>query len=277
MPIKWLKKRFDKNKDELEITPDRIRKCEVYYIPCDMIRPNTLRSRSDFDEDKLVTLAYSIKKYGIIEPLSVRETDEDDAYDYELIVGERRLRAARIAGLYAVPCIITEADERFSAEISLIENLYRDDLDCFEVAFALKRIAELSEDSLEALACRLNISKEDIAKKLHLLDLNFEERQILLDCGVSEDICAEIGKISDIDRRAELIKLISQGSVTEADARSYIMSLSQKRGGEPSRDVSALIKGIRRKIEFFDRRGKRARMSVSEDGDLISINIRINR
>ena len=274
MPIKWLKKKFTKD-DDAEIVADVIRKCEVYYIPCDRIRPNALRSRSDFDEDKLITLACSIKKYGIIEPLCVRRTDEGDAYEYELIVGERRLRAARLAELYSVPCIIIDTDERFSAEISLIENLYRADLDCFEVAFALKRLTELSEDSLESLACRLNISKDDIAKKLCLLELSFEERRILLDCGVSEEICAEIGGISDINKRTELIKLISQNGTSDKTIRSYIASFSRAQAYESSREINALIKGIRRKVELFDRRGKKVRMNVSNDGNSISIDIRI--
>ena len=80
MSIKWLKGRFNKNKGYEEDNIETIRKCEVLYIPCDKIRPNALRSRSNFNEDELVALAYSIKKYGIIEPICVRSTDEEDSY-----------------------------------------------------------------------------------------------------------------------------------------------------------------------------------------------------
>ena len=274
--MEWLKRRFIRNKCKEENTVDRIRKCSVYYLPCDSIRPNALRSRSDFDEDKLVKLAYSIKKYGVIEPLCVRNTDEDDAYDYELIAGERRLRAARLAGFSTVPCVIIDVDERFSAEISLVENLYRDGLDCFEIAFALKRITELSEDSFDSLAQRLNISKEDITRKLYLLELSFDERQILLERGVSEEICSDIGRISDAERRAELISLISENNASDADVRSYLGS-AKSGGREIPRDVSALIKGIRRKVELFDRRGKRTDTSVSENGSSVTITVRVNK
>lgn len=275
MSIKWLKGRFNKNKGHEEDNIETIRKCEVLYIPCDKIRPNALRSRSNFNEDDLVALAYSIKKYGIIEPICVRSTDEEDSYDYEIIAGERRLRAARLAELYAVPCIIVDADDRFSAEISLIENLYHENLDCFEVAFALKRITELSESSFESLACRLNMPAEDIIKKLYLLELRFEERQLLIERGASEDVCSEIGKISDLKRRDELMKLISKSDAYGDAICSYIEPSCEYRSS--TRDISAFIRGVRRKLSFFDRRGKSADMKISENDDSVLITIQISR
>ena len=280
MNIKWLKDRLKRN--DLDETEEfALKKCAVYYIPCDKIRPNALRSRSDFDEDKLVTLAYSIKKYGIIEPLCVRTADEDDTYDYELIYGERRLRAARLAELSAVPCVVVDMSAEFSAEISLIENTFRSDLDYFESAFALKRLVDASGESFEALACRLNISQEDILKKLHLLGLSVEERQILLENRVGEELAVEIARISNDSCRAEILELISQSSAPESDiamrVRSCRSDFSRGTVRELPRDVSAIIKGIKRKVELFDRSGRRSEIKVSNDGDSVSINVRIKR
>ena len=94
--MKWFKG-LQKAKFDYDYEDIIIEKTSVYYIPCERIRSNAMRSRNDFNEDKLISLAYSIKRYGIIEPICVRKTELDDSYDYEIIVGERRLRAAAMA------------------------------------------------------------------------------------------------------------------------------------------------------------------------------------
>ena len=106
----------------------------VLQIKTDDIRPNRSQPRAEFDQNGLIRLADSIRRYGIIQPLTVRRAESDDIYRYELIAGERRLRAARSLGYLTVPCIIVEADEKLSAEMAIIENLLREDLNMFELA-----------------------------------------------------------------------------------------------------------------------------------------------
>ena len=108
----------------------------VRYIPASEIRPNPRQPRRHFAEDGLRELAASIRAYGILQPLTVRRIQQG----YELVAGERRLRAARMAGLREVPCLVAQVDEEDSALLALIENLQRRDLDCWEEAEAIARL-----------------------------------------------------------------------------------------------------------------------------------------
>lgn len=108
----------------------------VQYIPLGRIRPNPQQPRRSFDEEGLAELAASIRSCGILQPLTVRRAGEG----YELVAGERRLRAARIAGLREVPCLVAQVGEEDSALLALMENLQRRDLDCWEEAQAIARL-----------------------------------------------------------------------------------------------------------------------------------------
>ena len=135
--IKWMNRMFGKENKECE--DDTIEKASVLMIPCDAIRPNCARARASFSEDSLLKLASSIKRYGIIQPLCVRKAELDDIYNYELIAGERRLRAAKLLGHYCVPCVVNDVDEEDLAFISIAENILREDLNMFELAYGLKK------------------------------------------------------------------------------------------------------------------------------------------
>ena len=276
--MKWFKG-LQKSNNALEGSDKIIEKTTVYYIPCDKIRSNAMRSRSDFDEDKLVSLAYSIKKYGIIEPLCVRHTDFDDSYDYEIIMGERRLRAARLLEMSAVPCIIFDVPSEISAEMSLTENIFHVPLDYFEEAFALKRLCDVYEDSLEDLAARLSMSNNELVRKIRLLDLDFAERQMILECNLSEDNAAKISRISDKTVRHSLVKTIENENMSNFDAAKYISyALATERNDEtsiPTRDVTSAISGIRKRVDFMNRHKKRAEMAVENRSGEIEIRIKI--
>ena len=110
----------------------------VRYISLTQIRPNPQQPRRSFDEAALRELADSIRAYGILQPLTVR----DKGGYYELVAGERRLRAARMAGLETVPCLETAADDRRSALLALVENLQREEMNCFEEAEGYRRLIE---------------------------------------------------------------------------------------------------------------------------------------
>lgn len=278
--MKWLK--IGKTqRNNFEYRKELVRKCSVYYISVDSIRPNAMRSRCDFDEDKLVLLAYSIKKYGIIEPLCVRKTDSEDSYDFELISGERRLRAAKMADLVTVPCIIVAAEQGIAAELSLIENLYSEALNYFEVAAALKRIVELGEGSFEDLAARLSMPKSELLKKLWLLELDYNERQLLLNSNISEDQAVKIARIQDSSRRLELISQLSAENVENINGlinRSFNLADESNFESKPDmpRDVNSVIKSIFSKIAFLNRRKKRAKINITQDSNCITAEIRIN-
>ena len=167
--FKWINKLFGKENTRGEGLA--IEKCAILNIPCDNIRPNRARPRAEFCENDLLKLAASIRKYGVIEPLVVRKTDADDIYEYELIAGERRLRAARLLELYCVPCVVVYAGDTLAAELSLVENLARTDLNALEIAYALRNYCEDNELSQDDAAKRLFLSQSFISGKLNLLSL----------------------------------------------------------------------------------------------------------
>ena len=147
----------------------------VIYLSIDKIRPNPAQPRRYFDEKSLNELSQSILRYGILQPLTVRR----GAQGYELIAGERRLRAARLAGLREVPCLLARADEENSSLLALIENLQRRDLHWFEEAEALSRLISTYGLSQEQAAERLGKSQSAIANKLRLLRLSPECVELL--------------------------------------------------------------------------------------------------
>ena len=286
-----LTKRFKRKKKpekELSLNEQLIEKCPIYHIPCDAIRSNTLRSRSLFDEDKLINLAYSIKHYGIIEPLRVRETDAEDSYDFELITGERRLRAARLAGFTSVPCYILNVNQELSSELSITENISSEPLNYFELAVALERLIEYG-DSVEALASRLSLPQGEITKKLWLLELSYDERQRLLNSNISEKNAVAIAQISDKARRAEIIDYICTENMSENAASEYLASstlnltnsANSVSGASASvqrlpRDVNSAIKGITSRVALLNRHKKRADLKITHHDGFIVAEVRIS-
>ena len=154
----------------------------VVHLPILSIRPNPSQPRKVFDPAGLQELAASILQYGVLQPLTVRRRDGS----YELVAGERRLRAARLAGLSEVPCIVMALDEEQSGMLALVENLQRRDLDFIEEAEGLARLMRLYGLSQEQAAMRVGKSQSAVANKLRLLRLPEEALELLRKNGFSE-------------------------------------------------------------------------------------------
>ena len=152
------------------------------YLPISQIEPYANQPRRHFDEEALQDLADSIREHGIIQPLTVRRLSS--GY-YQIIAGERRWRAARIAGLAEVPAIVIEADDRKMTELSLIENLQREDLDPIEEAEGYKTLMDNYHLTQEEAAERVGKSRSAVANSLRLLGLCPEVRQMLQNGGLS--------------------------------------------------------------------------------------------
>lgn len=181
----------------------------ILQIRTDSIRPNHAQPRARFDHNSILRLADSIRRYGILQPLTVRRSPDDTIYDYELIAGERRLRAAKMLGYYTVPCILIEADERMTAEMAIIENLLREDLNMFEQAYGFQKLIENHHLTQEDVARRLSLSQSAVANKLRLLKLSLEEQNLILECALTERHARALLKISDPAVRSELIRKIA--------------------------------------------------------------------
>ncbi|MCS7316974.1 MAG: ParB/RepB/Spo0J family partition protein [Candidatus Dojkabacteria bacterium] len=171
------------------LNPDNKDKPEIKYnssfefVPVDALRPNSLQPRIDMNVEKLKELSKSIKEKGVIEPLLVSKIDENL---YEIIAGERRWRAAKMAGLKTLPVIIKEVTEVEKLEIALIENIQRQDLNPLEEALAIEQLNSTFGLSHEEIATKLGISRPAVSNKLRLLNLPEEIKKGILDGKISE-------------------------------------------------------------------------------------------
>jgi len=176
----------------------------VVEISINEIEPNSDQPRKKFDEEKLQQLADSIKEHGIVQPVIVKK----DGDVYKLIAGERRWRAARIAGLKTVPAITREFSEREIMEISLIENIQREDLNAIEEAFAYKRLIEEFNMTQEEVADRVGKSRSAVANLLRLLNLDDRVKGYVVDGVLSEGHGRAMIAIAKGDIQYEVAKKI---------------------------------------------------------------------
>lgn len=188
---------------------------QIVSLEISSILPNPNQPRKSFSEPSILRLADSIRQFGIIQPLTVRKLGQY----YELVAGERRLRAAKELGWKRVPCIITNTTDEQSAQLSIIENLIREDLNIFEQALAIESLIDTYEMTQEQIAEKLSASQSYIANKLRLLRLSAEEREIILANQLTERHARALLRINDANtRKSFLAKIIkSQLNVTSTE------------------------------------------------------------
>jgi ParB family chromosome partitioning protein len=205
----------------------------LFYCGIEEIMPNRSQPRKHFDESKLQELAESIKEKGVLEPLIVRKVDQG----YELIVGERRWRAAQKAGLKEVPVLVKEVEGQEALELSLIENLQRENLNPVEEAEAFKRLTEEFNISQVELATRIGKDRTTIANALRLLKLPSEVRNQLLQNRITSGHARAILILETKEKQKELCSLIIQRglSVREAEALAKRWSEKSKKSTAASR------------------------------------------
>ena len=268
---------------------DDIPHSAVLQLKSDEIKPNRAQPRADFDNNSIIRLADSIRRYGILQPLTVRRTSEDDSCPYELISGERRLRAAKLLGYLTVPCVIIEADERMSAEMAIIENLLREDLNMFEKAHGFKQLIENYGLTQADVARKMSLSQSAIANKLRLLKLSYEEQRLIIETGLSERHARALLGIDSKDTRLEIIKWAATGKQNVANTEEYIEKLLQKAQKEQNSknnsekdtetdNKSAFLDAIsvfKERIEDLKKLGNNASISVLEGENEIDVRIKI--
>lgn len=179
---------------------------KLVEIPITCIRPNRSQPRRVFAEDELCSLAQSIASNGILQPLTVRRVSQSE---YELIAGERRLRASIMVGLQKVPCIVMKCSDRQSAVYALLENLQRADLNMFEEARAIRKLILDCSLTQERVAKQLGKKQSTIANKLRLLRLNEEEQEKIIDAGLTERHARVLLKLDGEQRKQVLEKAVS--------------------------------------------------------------------
>ena len=192
---------------------------KIIEIPLVQIRSSKTASRKDYSRDKLNELAVSIEKNGIIQPLTVRKVTN---MEYELIAGERRLRAAAICGLSTVPCIIVSCSDTQAILFSLTENLQRSELNFFEEAEIIKNIISCCHITRQELAVHIGQRPSFVTSKLRVLDLSFDERKIILKAHLTERHVKAILKISDETERRIVLSEIVENNMNVTQSEEYI-------------------------------------------------------
>lgn len=194
----------------------------VVFLPVRSIRPNPGQPRRVFDQTGLQELASSILQHGILQPLSVRRVGTA----YELIAGERRLRAAKIAGLEEVPCLLMAMDESQSGMAALVENLQRRDLDFIEEAQGLSRLMQLYGLSQEQAALRVGKSQSAVANKLRLLRHSAAVLDAIRQAGLSERHARALLKLTREEDKMAVIQVIVERELTVAKTEAYLEQLT---------------------------------------------------
>ena len=190
----------------------------VMFLPARAIRPNPAQPRKIFREEALEELADSIRQHGILQPLSVRRVGAT----YELIAGERRLRAAQRAGLAEIPCIIMSMDEKESGMAAMVENLQRQDLDFIEEARGISNLMEQWCMSQEQVARILGKSQSAVANKLRLLRHSGPVLTAIREGGLTERHARALLKVPTEEEKLEVIAIVVQMGMSVARTESYI-------------------------------------------------------
>ena len=223
--------------DSKHITPE-IKKDSVFYVEINKVRPNPQQPRRDFDNEGLKELAKSIRKYGVLQPLLVSKVEEEsnrgmDVY-YQLIAGERRLRAAKLAGLPNIPVIIREdlspegVDKRTSLEVALTENVQRTDLNPIEEAEAYGRLSKEFGLTQKEIADKVSKSREVVANAIRLLGLPKDIRDSLRSGKLSRAHARALLSFSDESKQREMYQQILAGGVSSKEVESIASRTSAK-------------------------------------------------
>ena len=250
---------------------------KVVSIPVGEIVPNPAQPRKLFDSQALFELSESIARYGIIQPLSVRKIGKQ----YELVAGERRLRAAKMAGLTEVPCIILELSNEDSSVLALIENIQRRDLDYIEEAEALAKLIKDFGMSQEEAAKRISRSQSAVANKLRILKLSPEILYVLRESGLTERHARALLRLPTEELRQQALEHMVVHQLTVAKSEEYIEDLldaakeedESARKKKPSyiiKDVRLFLNSINRSLGIMRDSGVAAVYDKSEtDEDII--------
>ena len=250
----------------------------VLFLSVTSIVPNPDQPRRDFSENALKELADSIREHGILQPLSVRRIPGG----YELISGERRLRAAKLAGLKEVPCIVVTVDSEGSSLLALVENLQRRDLDFVEEAAALARLIQTYGLSQEEAARRIGKSQSAVANKLRLLRLSPEVLNLLRTHNCTERHARALLRLEDPELRLEAARLLIDRGLTVALWVPLVLvlltcpsALPRKRPGYVVRDVRLFLNTVTRGLSIMKNAGVDAACDRKETDDSILLTIRI--
>lgn len=224
---------------------------QIFFLALDEITPNPAQPRKYFDPLDLKELADSIIRYGILQPLTVRRSK----WGYELVAGERRLRAASLAGLRKAPCIVIDVDKEESSIIALVENLQRRDLDYIEEAEGLSKLIQTFDMSQEEAARRVGKTQSAVANKLRILKLPRDMLERLKQKGLTERHARALLRLGSNQERCEVLEYVIAQELnvakTEAYIDQYLNALNQPAAKESSPRALARPIYVIKDVRFF--------------------------
>lgn len=254
----------------------------VVGIEIEMIQPNKNQPRKLFLQKELESLALSIKENGLLQPITVRKIEKDY---YELISGERRLRATKLAGMNVIPCIVINSTQKESAVFALLENLQRSDLNYFEEAVAIKGLMVECGLSQAELGTKLGYAQPTIANKLRLLRYDDMSQKLMIGKDINERQARALLKIEDENKLYEAIDYIHLNKLNSTQTEKYVEAINNstntcKKTFHPIiKDVRLFFNTINNAIKIMNQSGINASAQKIDTGDYIEyvVKIPINR
>lgn len=234
-----------------------------------LVEPKVGQPRKYFDPEELQNLALSIAQYGVIQPITVRRTGDM----YRIIAGERRWRAARMAGLSEIPVVIMDADEQKSAEMALVENIQRENLNPIEEAEAIEALMDDFGLTQDEASKRIGRSRSTVANLLRLLDLPDSVREFIISGALSAGHAKAILSLNDRNRAEEAAKAVIAAEMSVRDTEKLIKKMNAE-----VKDIDAPIKekseiNYTRELERKIEKALGRRVKIKENGNLSSISI----
>lgn len=251
----------------------------VLLIPTDRIRANPDQPRKTFDPESLSALSESIRANGILQPLSVREKDGDG--NYELIAGERRLRAAADAGFSRVPCIVVNADSAQAAVYAVIENLQRRDLNFFEEALAIESLCDKYGFDRRELSQKLGKAPSTVSNKLRLLRLPEDIREKIITAQLTERHARALLKIDDSDKLHAAVDTVIKRSLNVAQTERLVDAIVEDTVSHRPKviklfkDVRIFVNTINHAVDTMREAGIEAETLRTETDENIEFTVRI--
>lgn len=237
---------------------------EIMYLPVDRVTPNPYQPRKFFNKDSIEELSRSIKEYGVMQPISVRLIN---GVSYELVAGERRLRATRLAGLNTIPAIVINIKEQDSAIIAIIENIQRENLNFIEEAEGFQNLMEDYGFTQEELAKKIGKSQSTIANKMRILKLPKKTQKFILENNLSERHARALLKITDENIQLEILKKVVEQGLTVKKTEDLVEKiLSERDDSNPQNKKDIKVKRLIRDVRLFSNSIKQSINVMKESG-----------
>ena len=252
---------------------------KIKMIKTEEISPNPYQIRRNFNEKKLRQLADSIKEVGMLSPIIVRTSVKG----YEIICGQRRFRAAMLIGMKSIPAVVLHAGDKQCAQLSMIENIQRENLELFEEAEGLYNLMSYHRVKKDELAKNLSLESARINEKIRLLSLDSQIRYKIEENGISERTAKELLKLHDGEKQEEILDKIIKEEISINEIPALIketlreMSCGTKKGRKKSYNLPLCINTVKKTADLLKKSGAKVELEQKEDEKHIDFTFKIGK